>query len=74
MVEHIVAGKKYKVINDSEENFKTDDIVVALDTSNFSSFCILEKHFKSLNSLMNIGFDYGVDIHEMTYRELAELE
>ena len=65
----IKAGKVCKVIEDSDEFFKSGDIVVALENSAVP-YCCLEKHYNPRYSLNN----YNVNqVSPLKQTELEEL-
>lgn len=55
-------GKKYKVLSDSEEFFKTGEYVIALQ-EDYVPLCVLEENYKSgedYKYYLDNGFKVGV--------------
>ena len=66
----IKAGTKYKVLSDSENNFKPGDIVVALEEDNAPYCCLLEDYDPN-KSIGNYNFNL---YHALPEFELEALD
>lgn len=69
MIKKIEKGKRYRVLV-NEFEFKTGDVVIALETESKAPYCVREKEYNPTKTLWD--YEY-LDVRAFTKDELEEI-